>query len=349
MNERENFNAYVHGEDAEWIPDIDVCECYFGPSIMEDPTGQYYAYLEENGPEAAASFRPKDCFGVQWKIDEHGPMPDPEFILLKDVAQWRDVVTFPETEGYDWDAACEIDQMWLEPDKAVSFFLLGPFLQLVDSMGHANAFLALITDPEEVSAYLSTWTDFIIKIIEETFSRVQVDHFVLADDMASAMNTFISLDTYRELFKPLHKRLFDAVKRVSPRTYLDFHLCGHGESFIDDIVETGPQAWQPAQVMNDVKAIQERYHGKLDIIGAWDNIKLLNDDSLSEEDLRASVRDVIDTYAADGAHYLFYEVDLPGSDPVVNQRREIVLDEAKRYGRAYLQAHRTPVAAAQVG
>jgi len=348
MNEKENFNAYVHGGAAEWIPDIDVCECYLGTEILEDPTGQYFAYLEEHGPEAAAKFRPKDCFGIQWMVDEHGPMPDPEFILLKDISQWRDVVRFPETQGYDWDADCEIDRMWLDPEKATTFFFLGPFMQLVNTMGHANAFLSLITDPEEVSAYLGAFTDFMCTIIEEQFVRIPVDHFVLADDMASAMNTFISLDTYRELFKPLHKQLFDTVKRVSPQTYCDFHLCGHGESLLDDIVEIGAEAWQPAQVMNDVKAVQERHHGKLDIVGGFDNTHLLYEEGITDEKLRAAVRETIDTYAADGARYLFYAVDQPDSNPVLNHRLEVVFGEAARYGREYLQTHRDQPVGAMV-
>ena len=340
MTERENFFAYIRGEKAEKIPNHTSCFQYMGPSILNDPVTQYMMIEQEQGTEEAQKLRYKDCFGVQWIIDNYSAMVDNSSLLLEDISEWRDKVTFPDTKNYDWDTACEMDSCWWDPEKPTLWFLAGPFMQLLDSLGHANAFCALIEDEEEVANYMRAFTDFIIDVIRNVMPRMKVDCFVIGDDMASAKDMFISPDIYRRIFKPLHKEIFDTVAEVSPDTFREFHLCGHCEEILDDLPEVNAQSWEPAQPFNDIKAFQNRQGKDFGITGGWDNIWACSAPNLTEEEIRKSVRDTIDKYAADGQRYIFYDGMAVGLSPEMQQRIAWADDEADKYGKEYYQKYR---------
>lgn len=340
MTERENFIAYTRGGKAEWIPNFESCVQYYTPSVLEDPMVQLVMYMEEHDQQMPENFHPVDCTGIRWSLDELGAMPDPSFILLEDITEWKEKVRIPDLRTYDWDSACQMDSAWLSPDKATLVFQSGIFMQLINSMGHENAFCALYEEEEECIKYLTEYTDFLVEVIRNVFSRVKVDYFILGDDMASARDLFISPDCYRRVFKPLQKRIFDAVREVSPDTYREFHLCGHCEAILDDIVETGCEGWQPAQLMNDVKGFQQKHPGFF-ITGAWDNVKAVTEQGLTEEDIRRSVRESFDTYAREGAPYMFWNGGSMGtSNPETVVRLNWANDEAEKYGREYFQKNR---------
>lgn len=340
LTERENFLAYTKGSKAEWIPNYSTCVQYVGIPILEDPTDQMLMWMAEHNNEVPENFRARDCFGVMWHVNESGATPDASDILLEEIEDWREKVTFPDTENYDWDTARDQSIAWLEPDKVNLIFMPGPFMQLVDSMGMENAFIALLSEEDEVKAYLEKYTEFTISLIENVLSRQEIDYFILAEDMASAKNLFISPDTFRSVFAPLNKRICDTVKRVGPDIFLEFHICGYCEEIIDDIVALGVQSWQPAQVMNNIAAFQKRHGGKIGITGGWDNIRAFSDTSMTEEEIRQSVRNAFDTYAANDALYMFMNGEMSGSDPELIKRTEWVNDEARRYGKEYYQKYR---------
>lgn len=340
LTERENFIAYTQGRKAEWIPNYSTCVQYVGIPILEDPTDQMLFWMAEHDGRMPEGFMAKDCFGVQWHVDEGGAVPDANAPLLGDIADWRELVTFPNIDDYDWDDACEQSKAWLDPEKVNLVFMPGPFMQLIDSMGFENGFIALLSEEEEVRAYCNRYTEFTIALIENVLSRQEIDYFILAEDMASEKNLFISPETYRTVFKPMHDRITAAVKRVSPGTFLEFHICGKCEAILDDIAELeGVQSWQPAQLMNDVRGFQHRHPG-FGVTGAWDNVRALADTDMSEKQIRQSVRDAIDAYAAEGALYMFMNGEMKGSDPVLIERTAWVDDEAHRYGTEYYQKHR---------
>jgi uroporphyrinogen decarboxylase len=70
---------------------------------------------------------------------------------------------------------------------------------------------------------------------------------VEADDMAGQNGMLISLQTYRKIVKPRHKRLFDFIKsRTQARVF--FHSCGAVRKVIPDLIETGIDILNPVQV-----------------------------------------------------------------------------------------------------
>jgi uroporphyrinogen decarboxylase len=73
------------------------------------------------------------------------------------------------------------------------------------------------------------------------------DVVVEADDFAGQHRLLISLDTYRKLFKPRHKKLFDFIhSRTNGKIF--FHSCGAIRDVIPDLIDAGVNILNPVQI-----------------------------------------------------------------------------------------------------
>lgn len=70
--------------------------------------------------------------------------------------------------------------------------------------------------------------------------------FVTGTDFGMQTGTFISLKTYRELYKPFHRRVNDWIHRHTPwKTFI--HSCGSVMALIEDFIEAGFDILNPVQ------------------------------------------------------------------------------------------------------
>lgn len=334
MNVRENYVAAMKGEVPEWLPHYGTDVLPWCPSAYQDPYGLLYGlYYEKLAKgEPVDEIRHTDGFGVTWMLDEYGPITAPGGYVMDDVCDWEEKFSFPNLDEVDWDKMIAEESAYNDPEKALQLIIISPFSQLINAMGFENALVGVAADPEEVVAFCEKMTDFLIRCTCETMSRVKYDSFQLFEDLANANTTLISPETYREIFKPFDKKIIDVVKEYQPDIPVEFHVCGHCEALLDDFVEIGATAWQPAQPMNDLKAIKEKYGTDLVLVGCWDNVGICSDPNQTEESIRASVRSCIDTYAA-GAGYVFWEGGAVGNSPQMIERLGWANDEAANYGK----------------
>jgi hypothetical protein len=86
-----------------------------------------------------------------------------------------------------------------------------------------------------------------LKLFKEAMSD-RIDVVVMGGtDFGSQNGPFISPNTYRELFKPLHKRMDDWVHaHTNWKTF--YHTCGSNVAFLDDFVEAGFDILNPVQI-----------------------------------------------------------------------------------------------------
>jgi hypothetical protein len=101
------------------------------------------------------------------------------------------------------------------------------------------------------------------------------------------------------------------------------HCCGKCESFIDDWIELGVRAWEPAQVSNDLRAIKAKYAGKLAIMGGWDNTGPISYPSVTDEELLAALKEYVDTFAPDGGFAYMAMVMSESDDPEALRKVEL--------------------------
>jgi hypothetical protein len=339
LTEKENYLRTLRGECPEWVPRYS-----FGrfpgmpdtgpiPHQMFEPTPLAIHRVNGGGP---------DVWGVNYiPTYETGNALLPQtsdFILpLEKLSQWRDIIKAPDFSGVDWETVArkQIEESKVDrTETAVSLNLhFGYFQTLMSFMGFSDGLLAFYEEPDEVKDLLEFLSDFYMDIADKVMDLYNPDILMLMDDTAAWNNPFISADMYREFLLPHHEKY---AKRGRERGLLMMmHNCGKSESFMDMLVGIGINSWDPAQTCNDLEGIKKNYNNKLVITGGWDARGRLLDPDITEEELRQSVRDTMDTLAVDGGYCWLGEFLSPIGDEKAAWKNGILSDEAKKYGHSF--------------
>ncbi|MDX9974297.1 MAG: uroporphyrinogen decarboxylase family protein, partial [FCB group bacterium] len=93
--------------------------------------------------------------------------------------------------------------------------------------------------------------------------------FVTGTDFGTQHGPFISVDAYRDLFKPFHKAVNDWVhKNTAWKTFI--HSCGSVRAFLDDFIDAGFDILNPVQCSAaemGAQALKDRYGDRLTFWG----------------------------------------------------------------------------------
>lgn len=326
ISPKDNYLMMLRGEIPEYIP-----------NYYEDRAGRFNE--EFLTPQAVPNGPVISSLGVKYIGSEEvdfGAMPDPSRKVLEDISGWRDFVKLPDLSGFDFESYYK-DKI-KNIDRSKKYITVGGgdyFLTLVSIMGFENALIALIDNPEEVKEFLSYVSDFYIMILKKQIQYIKPDVLGLMDDDSAYHASFFSVDIYREIFKPLHKKHCDIA--LENNMLIERHDCGHCEQFIPDWIETGVRSWNPAQVTNDLVGIKKKYTGKLAICGGWDNLRF-NADS-DRDELRAALKEYVDTFAPGGGFAFNAKVLGPKNDPKVIDTNNFIKDFYFDYAYDWYKKH----------
>ena len=332
---KENFLKLAHGGHPEYVPVFTMMGTpYLGEvaDVMMVPPLYNSTQFVDGGT---------DMWGVKYIAAEgtaRATMPDTGIVLLPEIEDWSKVLKFPKANEFDWEKTYEKQLNDFHIDRERSAVKVGPglmpFQELVALMGFEGGLTALYTDPDEVKAMLNAMVDHIEPYFEKMLDVYRPDIWSLGDDTCAKTTPFFSPAIYEDVFLPIYKRLTrPAVERGIP---VAFHICGKIDEFTDYMVDFGVQITDPIQEINSVPRLKERYKGKMSFCGGWEWALHMPGDypNYDEEALRQSVRDIIDKNAPGGA-YAFYHSGLVSyfGDPVIEEVKRIVRDEAHWYGR----------------
>lgn len=338
LTEKENYLMTLRGEEPEWVPTYS-----FGPmpGMTRPCTNAIFT------PPFIGKFRfqggGKDVWGVNYvPSDSTGKaiLPEPGNFILDDISHWHDVIKAPDLSGIDWEQQVKDGMEGLykmgfnRDDSCLSYNMhAGYFQDLVAFMGFENGLCALYEEPEECKALMDYICDWYTTVEARIIDLVKPDVLTLMDDVATWRNPFFSEETYREIFLPCHDREAKfARERNMPIT---MHCCGRGEPFIEDWLSIGVNAWDPAQTSNDLKAIKAKYGNRFVLMGAWDSRGRLLEDDVTDEEIRQSVRDTLDTYAKGGGFCWCGGYLGAVGDQEIVRRNTVLFDEVNSYGDAF--------------
>ncbi len=143
--------------------------------------------------------------------------------------------------------------------------------------GTETVLVALLEEPEWMSDMFNYFLDMCIMHFEKVLEKgYTFDAISWADDMGYKGTQFFSLDLYRELLKPVHKRAVDWAHAHGMKAHL--HSCGDIRPFIPELIEIGVDALNPLEVKAGVDPlkVKEQYGDKLVLHGGtnavlWDD------------------------------------------------------------------------------
>lgn len=199
-----------------------------------------------------------DSFGIKWCIPKEGGLyydmrehPLSGSIALEDIKRYPlpplPDTTYLETVGKR--------ARTLFAKTGCAFTLAGSGAGIFEYSswvrGFKDFYMDLAYDPSTATALLDKLTDFKIRLWDMLLDKLgDLAQVALeADDLCTQQGPLISPDMYRKLIKPRHKKIFQFIKKRSPKAmYIFFHSCGAVYDLIPDLIETGVDILNPVQV-----------------------------------------------------------------------------------------------------
>ena len=329
MTPKENYLRMLSGEIPEFLPAGFILP-HSAPIRDELLT-----------PQAAPDGPIVTSIGVKYVGSEDlnfGAMPEPGFIVIDDITKWRDQLKIRDVSGRDWEGYYKKCLEDVDRENVCVTTSGGDFfLTLVSLMGFEGALLAMHEEPEEVTALFEHIADFYFMVMKQQMKWAKPDVVGLMDDDSAYRAPFFSLEMYRDLIKPFHKRYCDIA--LENGCYVDRHDCGKSEQFIDDWLDIGIRSWNPVQTTNDCKGIKKKYLGRLALSGCWDMAEATGSDDPTDEQLRDALAEYVDTFAPGGGFSFSAGAFGNQDDPVANHRREVIKDFYYDYAHDWYKTH----------
>ena len=180
----------------------------------------------------------------------------------------------------------------------------GNFIEMGHTLfGYQEFMERLILNKSFIEYFLSKLEEKYLEEIERYLNRVgkYIDIIVLGDDYGTQEDLQISIEMFRQLFKPHLKALCDFIEKRSD-VYIFLHSCGAVSKLIPDLIDAGIQILNPVQTSAKGMSpeLLKKKFGK-DIVfwgGGCDTQKILPFGTL--EEVENDVKKRIDIFAPEG-------------------------------------------------
>lgn len=334
LTQKENLLRVIRGETPQYVPmgtfglnkpplytmaDPLVMGGFRGPQGGVDPWGVKHVTNKETG---------------------YAAIPEPNNFILRNVAEWRDTLKMPDYGDFDWEKAAKLDREKYVKDPNETLYVMSGmgdlFQQFISFMGFVEGLCALFEEPETVEELFDFILDNTLYITKNVLHYYKPEGYYLLDDTASKLQPFMSPEMFKELLVPRYKKILDPVVNAGIPVF--YHNCGRCEDLMPYMADLGVTVWDPAQPMNDLKAIKKRYGNKLVICGGYEYDIPISWDDVEEEEVRQTVRDAFSLLAPGGGYIFTGGVKtLDFANPDVQRINGWITDEATKFSETFYE------------
>lgn len=151
-------------------------------------------------------------------------------------------------------------------------------------VGTENLLMAMLEEPEWCIDMFNHELDVSLALLEMIWDAgYHFDAVNWPDDLGYKNNLFFSINLYREMLKPLHKKVIEWAHAKGVKVRL--HSCGDITPLVPEFYEIGLDALNPLEVKAGVNpiALKEKYGDKMLFHGGinavlWDNREAITDE-----------------------------------------------------------------------
>jgi len=291
---------------------VGVNDCY--DVWTPDPTGWSFDFQKQMHDE----------WGCLWGKSEVSNSGQVVGHPLKD---WTDLASYkwPDPDHPARYEAFEAQVAGAE-DRFVMFcFGQGIWERLHMLRGMENAFMDFYTDPEAVHEVIGRVLDHHIRVFRNCVSIAgnRIHAAAMADDWGVQDRAFISVDMFREFFKPAYKKWFDAIKAAGCHTWM--HSCGRINDLVEDLIDVGLEVinnQQPNTV--GIDDFGGRYRGRVCFEAIVDTQNTLPRGTYDE--IRAEAHHLLDAYGTPKGGFIASDYNDAEAIGVTYDRRLIMFE-----------------------
>ena len=191
-------------------------------------------------------------------------------------------------------------------DRAIFGLFGGSLFEGSQNLFRADHFMTyLMMYPDKVHQLLELLCDRYLRDLELWISAVgpYIDIIGFGDDFGGQTGPLISPATYREFFKPYHKRMWRRVRELS-NLKINLHCCGAIEPLLDDLIDAGVNAINPVQISSrgmDTALLKENYGDRLCFWGGGCDTQSVLPDGTPEE-VKSHVKHQVEILGQNSGH-----------------------------------------------
>lgn len=278
----------------------------------------------------------KDRWGTVsiWPVGTPGAMPHitPETKVIPDITCWRDFTKVP-----DLIANCDAEELWLpyleneaKVDRSemlvTALAPTGVFERLHYLMGFEDTFINLYEEPEAMQDLCEAIGEYRLKGFKLMVEHSNPDVLLSHDDWGDKRNLFMPPELWREFIKPQYEKAYNYLHEKG--VIILHHSDSVLESIIEDMIDLHIDIWQGVLPQNDILKLQKQIDGRMTLMGGIDAAIVDREDS-TEEEIRAEVRRVCETYGAGGNFIPCITYGMPGT--IYKENNAIIDDEIERF------------------
>ena len=272
----------------------------------------------------------KTAWGATMKNWKHAAST-PDFLdfTIKDRATWADAKArmTPDPDRVGWADLAREYPVWKKEGYWINAGLWFGFdVAHSWAIGTERVLMAMVEDPEWCVDIFTHYLDVNLALLDMVWEKgYHFDGIFWPDDMGYKYHTFFSLDTYRELVKPVQQRAIDWAHAKGAKAEL--HSCGNVMSFVPEFVAMGLDGLNPLEVKAgmDPAALKAEFGDKLVLHGGIN--ALLYED---QEALEAEMRRIVPILKQNGGYIFSSDHSVPSSVSLEQFRRLVEL--AKELG-----------------
>jgi len=271
LTTRERFNRMYEHKDADRVPIID----YPWPATIERwhsegmPSNiDYVDYFDIDryimiGADSSPRFEQKTIeetdeyittiteWGTTLRNWKHAAST-PEFLdfTIIDPDTWKKAKErmVPSKDRIDWKFLEKNYKTWRENENWLTANLFFGF-DVTHSwvVGTERILMAMIENPEWIRDIFAHELKISLALFDMIWDAgYEFDSIFWCDDMGYKGTQFFSIDMYRELLKPYHKKAVEWAHKKGIKAHL--HSCGNVNPIIPELIEIGVDALNPLEV-----------------------------------------------------------------------------------------------------
>jgi len=203
-------------------------------------------------------YRMTDEWGIEWKMPvAGGHYFDMQKRPLENAETIEDISAFPWPDSLD-DARFatlkrRADKYVYEDGKA---YILGRHYAGIWEIalwmcGFEKFFCDMMLNEEFAHALMAQITELKMQYWGKALDTVGENVLVIseADDLATQSSLLCSIELYKKIVHPYHKKLFEFIKKKAKNTvYIFYHTCGSVKPMIPYLIDEGVDILNPVQV-----------------------------------------------------------------------------------------------------
>ncbi len=304
-------------DDESWVdwelPDGTACQIpsWAMPERVSNEEGEGWVYRSKGGrvmgwmPDGALYFNR----GYGRVLEEGGRGID-NIAGGMEGCMWTAVRAAPGDISYE-ELGAGAKRLRVRTERAIVGVFGGNLMEMGQKLYRNDEFLMLLAgEPGEAHAFLDGVVEIHVERLEKYLGAVgeYIDVILFGDDLGMQIGPQISVEMFREFFKPRYEVMWKRAKELSGAK-VNMHSCGEVSKLLPDLIDAGLEAINPIQITcpgMELAELKKEFGG--DIVfwgGGCDTQDVLPKGTVDE--VRRHVREQAGVFGVSGG-YVFQQV-----------------------------------------